>query len=130
MQSVNLMITINRDSKDVYDFVSDLQNLPKWAKAFCLYIKKEGDSWQAITTLGEIKIKMTPRNTFGILDHFVYIKPDVEIYVPMRVVANEKGSEVIFTLFRQPDMTDSQFARDQKWVREDLQALKLVMETK
>ena len=128
MKSAILNITINRDSKDVYNFVSDLQNLPKWAKTFFLYIKKEGDKWQAITLLGEVKITMTPQNAFGILDHFIYPKPDVEIYVPMRVVANGKGSEVIFTLFREPDMSDSQFVQDQKWVREDLETLKKVME--
>jgi len=52
-----------------------------------------------------------------------------EIYVPMRVVANGAGSEVIFTLYRSPGMTEDAYARDLKLVREDLQALKRILET-
>jgi hypothetical protein len=34
----------------------------------------------------------------------------------MRVIANGTGSEVLFTLFRLPDMTVEAFARDAEWV--------------
>lgn len=46
----------------------------------------------------------------------------------MRVVPNGDGSEVVFTLFRQPGMTDEQFAADAAWVAKDLAALKAVFE--
>ena len=38
------------------------------------------------------------------------------------------GSEVIFTLFRLPGMTDEAFARDAEWVERDLRALKALLE--
>ena len=54
--------------------------------------------------------------------------PHVEVYVPMRVVANGNGSEVFFTVFQQPEMTEQDFAADIKMVEEDLQTLKAFME--
>lgn len=67
--------------------------------------------------------------SWGVLDHWVTPAPGVEVYVPMRVVANGEGSEVIFTLFQQPGMTDEQFAADARLVEQDLATLKKVLET-
>ena len=80
------------------------------------------------TAQGEFKIHLAPRNDMGILDHYVIPSPGQEIFVPMRVVANGGGSEIIFTLFQQPGMTDEQFAADGEMVRQDLQTLKKVLE--
>lgn len=130
MSATTLTISINRGPKSVYEFASDLANLPKWATAFCLSIKKEtdGEDWLAQTPQGPVKMRITPRNDFGILDHIVVPAPGVEMHVPMRVVQNGKGSEVLFTLFRRPDMTDTQYTEDQALVRQDLATLKRVLE--
>ena len=73
-------------------------------------------------------IRIAPKNEFGILDHTVTPAPGVEVFVPMRVVPNGSGSEVIFTLFQQPGMSDEDFARDQGMVVEDLASMKKVIE--
>jgi hypothetical protein len=130
MQSKTLTASINRGTKSVYEYVSDLSNLPRWATTFCLSIKKAGDDWIAQTPQGEARIRMTPRNDFGVLDHTVIPSPGVEIFVPVRVVKVKEGSEIIFTLFQHPGMTNEQFEQDQKFVREDLASLKRILETK
>jgi hypothetical protein len=43
-----------------------------------------------------MKFRFVKRNEFGVLDHYVNPAPGVEVYVPMRVLANGSGSEVIF----------------------------------
>jgi hypothetical protein len=52
----------------------------------------------------------------------------VEVYVPMRVLANGSGSEVVFTLFRLPDMSDEKYAEDMQLVERDLRGLKDILE--
>ncbi|MFX3897741.1 hypothetical protein ACJBU5_11230, partial [Streptococcus suis] len=52
-----------------------------------------------------------------------------EVYVPLRVIPNNDGCEVSFTLFRMPDMSEGKFAEDAAWVLRDLTALKAVLET-
>jgi len=47
---------------------------------------------------------------------------------PMRVVPSGDGSEVTFSLRRQPGMTDEDFERDEGLVRADLARLKGLLE--
>jgi hypothetical protein len=47
---------------------------------------------------------------------------------PMRVVANGQGSELLFTLFRHPPMTEAEFDEDAKVVLCDLEKLKAIIE--
>jgi hypothetical protein len=46
----------------------------------------------------------------------------------MRVVPNNDGSEVIFTLYRRPGASDQMFDGDAKAVRGDLLKLKALLE--
>ena len=128
MKSKTLTISINCKSAKVYEFVSNLENMPRWAKTFCRSIKKSDGEWVIETPQGLMGIRIAPRNDFGILDHAVAPAPGVEVFVPMRVVPNGDGSEVIFTLFQQPGMSDQDFTRDQGMVEQDLATLKQVME--
>lgn len=128
MNSKTITLSINSAPKKLYAFVSHLENMPKWAKTFCKSTRQSDGEWVMQTPQGEAKIKIAPQNDFGILDHTVIPAPGVEIYVPMRVVKNGKGCEVIFTLFQQPDMSDADFTRDQRMVEQDLATLKQIME--
>jgi hypothetical protein len=121
--------SIDRSPQEVYDFVADPTNLPRWASGLGASIKHVNREWVADTPNGPVKIRFAPRNDLGVLDHYVTIAPDVVVYVPMRVVPNGIGSELIFTLFRQPDMTDQKFQQDAEWVMRDLNRLKTVLES-
>jgi hypothetical protein len=55
--------------------------------------------------------------------------PDGETVTnPLRVLSEGSGSEVVFTLRRQPGMTDEAFEADATAVRTDLEALKQLLE--
>lgn len=62
------------------------------------------------------------------MDHDVELEAGVTVHNPMRVVPNGAGSEFIFSLFRQPDMSDAQFADDRVAVEADLKRLKNLLE--
>jgi hypothetical protein len=128
MKARTLTVSINREPGAVYAFASNLEHLPKWATAFARSIKRSGGEWVIETEQGPVKVRMAPKNDMGVLDHYVSPAPGVEVYVPMRVVANGPGSEVIFTIFQYPDMSDEQFNRDIGLVERDLNSLKRVLE--
>ncbi len=46
----------------------------------------------------------------------------------MRVVPNGSGSEVLFTLFQLPDVSDEKYAEEIGLVEQDLKNLKSVLE--
>jgi hypothetical protein len=124
----NLSVSINRRPREVYDFASVPKNFSKWASGLGKSIRKVNDEWVAETPQGPMKVRFTERNDFGVLDHYVIPGPGAEIYIPMRVIANGTGSELIFTLFRLPDMSNEKYAEDAEWVMRDLNALKQLLE--
>lgn len=128
--SKTVSVSIKRKPTEVYDYIFNPENLPKWAGAFSLGISKsstEGE-WIVETPEGPVKIRFVERNKFGVLDHYVSPTPDQVILNPMRVIPNSSGSEVIFTLFQLPDMSDEKFSEDAGLVESDLRSLKNVLE--
>ncbi len=128
LKSLTLSISINRAPREVYDFVSNAENLPKWAKMFCLSVRKTNGDWIVETPQSSVKLRFAERNALGVLDHYVTASPGVEVYVPMRVVQNGQGSELLFTLFQAKDTPDEKFAEDKRRVNQDLRNLKKVLE--
>ena len=122
-----ITISIDRDWRAVYEFAAQPANMPRWASGLGALAREDG-AWVAQTPQGPAKLRFSPRNELGILDHWVSPAPGVEIYIPLRVVANGTGSTVAFTLFRQSAMSDETFAADADWVARDLQALKDLLE--
>lgn len=122
-------ITIKRDWQALYEMIWRPEFFPKWASGLAESdLRKEGDMWLADSADGPVRIRFTPQNGYGVMDHFVDVGDGQEVHVPLRVVQNGDGAEVILTLFRQPDMDDERFAGDIKWINRDLKALKALVE--
>ncbi|MEW6777785.1 MAG: SRPBCC family protein [Bdellovibrionota bacterium] len=124
----HITVSINRSPTEVYAFASKPENLPKWASGLGGSIKNVDGEWIADSPMGKIKIRFAKLNDLGVLDHEVILESGEKFQNPMRVVANGEGSEVTFTLFRQPDMTDEKFEADAQWVEKDLATLKSLLE--
>ena|SRR3989338_1327605 len=128
LKAKTLSVSIQNTPETVYEFVSHPENLPLWATTFVHSIKQENGEWIIETDKGPAKIRVAEKNILGILDHTVYPAPGVEVFVPMRVVKNGGGCEVLFTLFQQPLMSEEAFASDTRMVEQDLLTLKTLME--
>ena len=127
----HLTISIARRPADVYEFASDPRNLPRWASGLAgSDVRKDGDDWIADAPFGKVRVKFAERNPFGVMDHDVKLESGVTIHNAMRVVPNGDGSEFVFTLIRQPGMSDDQFAKDKATVEKDLKTLKELLERK
>jgi len=123
-----MTVSIARDPADVYAFASNPSNLPQWAAGLGRSVAPAGDEWQVTTAQGTAGLRFTPPNSYGVLDHTVRLPDGTQIHVPMRVLANGTGSEVVITLYRMPGMDDAAFARDAGMMQDDLAALKALLE--
>jgi len=130
LTAIHIGIGIECPFEQAYAFTSNPENLPLWAAGLAGGITRSGDEWIITTPQGEARLRFAPINNFGILDHTVTLAPDVEVHVPMRMVRNADGCEVILTLYRQPGMDDAQFQHDANLVRQDLNTLKQLLESK
>lgn len=122
-------VSIRADAHTVYERIWQPEFFARWASGLSQSaLHKDGDQWLAESAEGPIRIRFTPHNVFGIMDHFVNPGDAAEVHVPLRVVANGQGCEVILTLFRQPGMDEERFSADIKLVNLDLKALKRLIE--
>ncbi len=128
MKSHTISISIKKDLKTVYEFISNLENLPRWASSTFPSIKEINGEWLIDTPQGQNKVKLTERNNFGILDHYVELPSGVEVYIPLRVVKNNNGSEVMVTVFQTTEMTNEVYEKDLQTVNIDLNQLKTLIE--
>lgn len=128
LEAKTLNVSIARPPHQVYAFVAEPANLPQWAAGLGSAVRCKGRQCTVETPQGTLQVRFERRNTLGVVDHYVSPAPGVEIYVPVRVVANGAGSEVLFTLFRQPEMSVAEFERDAALVQQDLAALKQLLE--
>jgi hypothetical protein len=125
----NYSISIRHDWRALYERIWHPEFFPKWASGLAESdLRQDGEQWLADGPEGPIAIRFSPHNAFGVMDHTVDLGDGKAVHVPLRVVPNSDGAEVILTLFRQPDMDDERFAADIKWVNRDLKTLKALIE--
>lgn len=126
----HVSITINRPAQKVYEFTSDPSHLPEWATGLAnSTLKQEEETWVTDSPMGKVKIKFAPRNSFGVLDHDVTLPSGEVNHNPFRVITNGNNSEVIFSLFHLPRMSEEEFKRDSEMVLRDLKKLKEILES-
>lgn len=119
---------IERPASEVYQYASDPANLPQWAPGLGSAVEQIDGRWFVTTGMGRVGLDFAARNDYGVLDHEVTLPSGEVIYNPMRVIADGAGSEVVFTLRRQPGVSDEEFERDAAAVASDLGSLRTILE--
>lgn len=110
--SRNISISIERKPEEVYQFASNRSNLSKWAHGL----------------VDTKKVHFVEKNDLGVLDHFITVASGETFFVAMRVIPNREGSEVVFTAFKHPGISDEDFLKDCFKISEDLSRLKHCLE--
>jgi uncharacterized membrane protein len=124
-----ITVSIARPADQVYAFAHKPESFPQWAAGLGARLTRDGDRWIAHRPDGDVQVRFSPRNGYGVLDHWVTLPDGAEISIPLRVVANGDGAEVTLTLFRTPGMDAARFERDQGMVANDLAKLKALLES-
>lgn len=118
-----MSVTISRPPREVYDYVADPRHLSEWS--FVESVAPDGAGWTAVVPGGTSRMTFTPPNDLGVLDHDVELPDGRVVHVPMRVVPNGEGSEVLFTVFAGPGVD---VAADLATVLADLTRLAGILE--
>lgn len=124
----HVSVSISRSPAEVYAFAADPANLPRWAAGLSGAIAQVDGEWIAESPMGRVTVRFAPPNAFGVLDHDVTLPSGETVHNPLRVVANGDGSEVIFTLYRRPGVSEEELADDTRAIERDLGTLKGLLE--
>lgn len=123
-----ISITIHVAFSSAYAFAHKPESFTQWAAGFATTLHKTETGWVAETPEGRATVRFSEKNAYGVLDHWVQLPGKPEVYIPLRMIKNGDGTEVELVLFRQPGMTDAQFAQDEASVKKDLERLKTILE--
>jgi hypothetical protein len=125
MNSRTVTILVSASKETVFDFLSNIENLPAWATEFCEGLKKEGGHYKVITSAGELFFKIESDRKSGVVDMFAGPSLDRMGIFPCRVIAMPGGATAIsFTFFQPPDMPDEVYERQHKSLLIEMDGLK------
>lgn len=131
MHNRTVSVGIAMPAEEVYRYVRDPAELPKWAAGICKSVTVKDGVWHVDTgtELGTVRFAFCADNAFGVLDHTVTFSSGRSQLNPMRVLANGEGAELMFTVFQTEGMSDEAFVKDVQAVTRDLKTIKMLLET-
>ncbi|HEX6049919.1 MAG TPA: SRPBCC family protein [Gemmatimonadaceae bacterium] len=122
--------TLAAPPHDVFEFVADPENLPRWAVGFCRSIRRDetsADHWVVTTGTGDIIVRYVTDRAAGVIDFHLSLAPGFESVAYSRVVPNADGAEYIFTQLQPPGMPDEVFEAQVEALREELIVLQALV---
>ncbi|GAA2741940.1 MULTISPECIES: SRPBCC family protein [Kitasatospora] len=130
VSSVTKTVSIDRPPAEVFAFLADPANWPRWAVVNVRSIAPTADPqwWVMATPVGEARLRLRADAEHGILDHD-FVDDTAAWTVPARVVPNGDGAEFMITFFRPPSFDEEFFVRQTDLVDTELATLKSVLET-
>lgn len=110
MRSETVTRVVPASQKEVFEFMSDIKNLPRWATEFARELKREGVDYKVRNGLGEFYFEIQADPRTGVIDMFAGPAKDQMAIFPARAVALPDGRAAFsFTMFQGPEMPDELF---------------------
>ncbi|VXC19139.1 SRPBCC family protein [Frigoribacterium sp. 9N] len=126
--AVHISRAFDHDVAAVSSVAGDPENLPAWAAGLSAGIRHDEGRWFTDSPMGVVEVAFTGPVELGILDHDVTLPDGTVVSNPLRVVANDQGSEAVFTLFRRDGMSEADVESDVRLVRGDLDRLATLLD--
>ncbi len=110
MRSATVTTVLPAPRERVFQYMSDIANLPEWATEFARELRRDGDDHKVVNGLGEFFFTIRADPATGVIDMFAGpTKREMAVF-PTRAVALPGGRTAYsFTRFQTPGMPDELF---------------------
>ena len=110
MRSETVTTVIPAPQSAVFEYISEIENLPEWATDFARELKRDGEDYKVANGLGEFYFEIKADPHTGVIDMFAGPTKDQMAIFPTRAVALPDGNTAFsFTMFQGPEMPDQLF---------------------
>jgi hypothetical protein len=110
MESRTVTTLLDVPREQVYDYLSKIENLPRWATEFARELRYEDGKAKVVNGLGEFYFSIEGDPATGVIDMYAGPTEDNLALFPTRVVSLPGGgSAYSFTMFQAPEMPDELF---------------------
>ena len=120
MQARTVTAVLDAPAERVFDYLSKIENLPRWATEFARELKYEDGKVKVVNGLGEFFFAIGADAETGVIDMYAGPTEDELAVFPTRVVGLPDGrAAYTFTMFQTPGMPDEVFdSQHESLVRE------------
>lgn len=127
---VTKSVAINRNPREVFAFLANGENWPKFAihNIYSIQPGPKGD-WIIETPRGSGRLRLKAVAAFGIIDHEFIDAQEGRWEVPARVVAAANGAVFMMTLTKPEPMPESDFYTGMRLLDEEMETLKHLLES-
>jgi len=110
MSTRTVTAVLNAPKEHVFDYLSQVANLPKWASEFARELKYEDGKAKVVNGLGEFYVSIDADRDTGVIDMYAGPTESELALFPTRVIAMPAGgSAFLFTMFQGAEMPDELF---------------------
>ena len=118
-ETVTTVLPVSRQR--VFDYMSDIRNLPEWATEFARELREEDGEYRVVNNLGEFLFEIRADERTGVIDMYAGPSRDQLAVFPTRVVGLPDGStSYSFTMFQGPGMPDELFESQHASLKREL----------
>jgi len=108
IRTVSVAVFAPRDT--VFNFLADIENLPKWAAGFCERLELRHNGWWAYTTRGEMIVESDADDRTGVIDLRVGPSVDELGLFPVRVFSLSLDRTLVsFNFIQTAELSDERY---------------------
>ena len=125
MNSVTETCVVNVPRDSVFEFLSNIENIPKWATKFVSKLTLVDNKYKALTPIGEVFIRLDIDKKAGLID--IYAGPTEDNMTPayMRIISLQNTSTaVMFTFFQYDSTPDAIWEIFCEWIKIEVDNIK------
>ena len=118
MNSVTETCVVNVPRDSVFEFLSNIENIPKWATKFVSKLTLVDNKYKALTPVGEVFIRLDADKKSGLID--IYAGPTEDNMTPayMRIISlQDTSTAVMFTFFQYDSTPDAIWEIFCEWIK-------------
>jgi hypothetical protein len=125
VQDRTVTAVLDAPKERVFDYLSQVENLPRWATEFARELKYEDGSAKVVNGLGEFYVSIDADPGTGVIDMYAGPSEDELSHFPTRVVELPGGrSAFTFTMFQAPGMPDDLFESQYASLRREFENIR------
>jgi len=130
MKTSTHTLTLDAPKQRTFDFLSRIENLPKWATLFCRRLEAvAAGQYKVVTPQGEIFFRIEGDAQTGVIDMYGGPNETALAHWPTRVISlGNDQSMFIFTALQYPGISDSDFATQCRGLEQEFPHIKAYVE--
>lgn len=118
MNSVTETCVVSAPKDSVFEFLSKIENLPKWSTKFVQKLVVVNGKYKAITPMGEVFVRFETKPKAGLIDIYAGTNESHMTPAYLRVIPfSEKSTGVMFTFFQWDSTNEATWKIFCEWIK-------------